>query len=706
MRPALLNPLFASALGLKGIGPRLDRLLASLLRPSFDDSSAAGARIVDLLLHMPSGLVDRRNLARIAQLPQSGIVTLKLTIARHRPPPPHNRRVPYRVECFDETGSLRLVFFHARPDYLQRKLPPGESRYISGRIEYYSGMPQMTHPDHMVTADEFAAMPLLEPVYPLTAGLSGKVLAQAIRQGLDMLPQLPEWQDAAWLEKHKLPGFAKALRQVHLPRSVHDIDISSPARRRLAYDELLANQLALALVRRHIRATAGRPLHPPGDLRARIFSSLPFGLTASQQQAISEILADMASDQRMLRLLQGDVGAGKTMVALAGLVTAAEANTQGAMLVPTEILARQHLAVLEPLCTPHGVNVAVLTGREKGKQRQRILDRLASGEIDILIGTHALFQRGVRFKDLALIVIDEQHRFGVHQRLAMQSKAGSRPDVLVMTATPIPRTLTLTLYGGMDVSRLTEKPAGRQPVDTRVIPLARVEQVAERLSQALARGARAYWVCPLVEDSGLVDRSAAMQRFDWLNERLPGKAGLVHGRMKAREKDAVMEQFRRGEISVLVATTVIEVGVDVPGASIMIIENAEQFGLAQLHQLRGRVGRGSEPSSCLLLYKGQLGKTARARLEIMRQSNDGFLIAEKDLQLRGSGELLGIRQSGVSGFRLADPFEHAGLMAAAHDDARLILSSDPQLQTDRGQALKVLLYLFERDTAIRYLTAG
>ena len=705
MRPDLLNPLFAGAIGLKGVGDKLDRVMAPLLRPSFEEG-AGNTRIVDLLLHMPSGIIDRRTQAPINRLPPSGIVTVKVTIGQHRPPPRHNRRVPYRVECFDDTGSLTLVFFHAHGDYLARMLPQGETRYISGRIEYYAGMPQITHPDHMVSEAQFRTMPLLEPVYPLTAGLSGKVLARAIHQSIERLPDLPEWQDRAWLEEQHFSSFKQTLTAIHLPASPADIDINGPARRRIAYDELLANQLALALVRRHMRQEKGRQLRPAGDLRARIIASLPYSLTGSQQQAISEILSDMASPHRMLRLLQGDVGAGKTIVALAALATAVEAGAQGALLAPTEILARQHLGVLCAICQPHGITVDLLTGREKGKQREAILARLANGETDILIGTHALFQRGVEFARLALIVIDEQHRFGVHQRLAMQSKATGKPDVLVMTATPIPRTLTLTLYGDMDVSRLTEKPAGRQPVDTRVMPLERLDQVTAGLKRAIAKGARAYWVCPLVEDSELSDRSAATARFKYLEEHLPGRVGLVHGRMKGAEKDAVMEKFRTGEISVLVATTVIEVGVDVPEATIMVIENAEQFGLAQLHQLRGRIGRGGQSSSCLLLYKGHLGETAHARLETMRETEDGFVIAEKDLQLRGSGDVMGTRQSGMTGFRLADPFEHSDLLAAAHDDARLILSTDPMLSSERGKALKVLLYLFERDAAIRFLTAG
>ncbi len=705
MRPTELNPFFAGVTRLKGIGSKVEKTLAKLVRPGIDETTA-NVRLIDILLHLPSGVIDRRDRPTINNLPLEGIVTVEVTIGHHKAPPRHNKRVPYRVDCFDDTGQISLVFFHVHGDYLQRLLPVGEKRFISGSIEWYSGMPQMVHPDHMLSASEFAKMPLLEPVYPLTAGLSGKVLTRAIRQVLEEIPTLAEWQDQAWLTKQKWPTFNDALVAAHIPQDASVLEPQSPVRQRLAFDELLANQLALGLVRRHMKAVSGRSIAGNGTLRKAVIDALPYSLTKSQQQSLDEILGDMASNDRMLRLLQGDVGAGKTIVAVVALLSCVESKAQGALMVPTEILARQHLKTLTEVCTPIGVTIELLTGRDKGKKREEKLRRLAVGETDILIGTHALFQSDVLFKDLALVIIDEQHRFGVHQRLALQSKADVAPDVLVMTATPIPRTLTLTLYGDMDVSRLTDKPAGRQPIDTRVMPMEKLASVAQGLGRALAKGARIYWVCPLVEDSDLTDLSAAQDRFNALHQLYPGKTGLVHGRMKGPEKDAVMEKFQSGEISILVATTVIEVGVDVPEATIMIIENAEQFGLAQLHQLRGRVGRGAVASNCVLLYQGNPGETAAARLGIMRDTEDGFLIAEEDLRLRGSGELLGIRQSGVAAFRLADPFEHRDLLSAARDDADLILHTDPMLTGKRGDALKQLLYLFERDAAIKLLSSG
>ncbi len=564
----------------------------------------------------------------------------------------------------------------------------------------------MSHPDHVVTREEFTNLPLLEPVYPMTAGLSSKVMAKAMQAALARLPVMPEWQDEAWLAKNLWPGFNAALLSCHHPVAPDAMASDTPARMRLAYDELLANQLALMMVRHQMKRASGRVLRGTGALRQKIISALPYTLTNSQQTATSEILADMSQPLRMIRLLQGDVGAGKTVVALLALATAVEAGAQGAIMVPTEILARQHLATLTQLAQAAGLRVALLTGREKGRPREILLHAVAAGEIDILIGTHALFQDDVTFRDLGLVVIDEQHRFGVHQRLALQAKAEATPDLLVMTATPIPRTLALTVYGDMDVSKLTEKPAGRLPIDTRVLPLSRIEEVVAGLGRSMSQGVRAYWVCPLVEESELVDMAAAEDRHAALLKLFPGKVGLVHGRMRGTEKDAVMAAFKAGAISILVSTTVIEVGVDVPEAAIMVIENAERFGLSQLHQLRGRVGRGTAKSSCVLLYQEPIGETAKARLQIMRETEDGFRIAEEDLRLRGAGEMLGTQQSGMPIFRLADLAVHGDLLAAARDDAALILQKNQNLTGPRGEALRTLLYLFERDEAVRLLTSG
>jgi ATP-dependent DNA helicase RecG len=702
LRPAILNALFAGVSGLKGIGPRLEKAIAPLLRAPDDRHQAP--RVIDLLFHLPVGAIDRRHKCTIQDLPTSGIVTVEITIGRHRPPRAKGR-LPYRIECFDPTGTIALVYFHGFADHLRRLLPEGETRFVSGHIEWYQGSPQIVHPDHVVRADEFNRMPRLEPVYPLTQGLSLKVLGKATRAAVERVPELLEWIDPELLSQRQWPAFSAALRSVHQPDDIPDTIPTSPARERLAYDELLANQLALLLVRHHMKRSKGRSIKGKGYLRQKIIEGLPFRLTASQQAAVETIIKDMAAPERMLRLLQGDVGSGKTVVALLALATAVEAGAQGTFMVPTEILARQHFATFSR-STEGSMRIEILTGREKGKQRNEVLRRIAVGQANIVIGTHALFQEAVEFKSLALAVIDEQHRFGVHQRLALQGKAERAIDVLVMTATPIPRTLSLTAYGDMDVSRLTEKPFGRQKVDTRTMPHDRLEELVDGLSRALTSGQKAYWVCPLIEESESLDKAAAEARLQYLSQRFPGRTGLMHGRMKGDEKDEIMRRFQAGEISLLVSTTVIEVGVDVPDASIMIVENAERFGLAQLHQLRGRVGRSEVKSSCILLYGTPLTQAARARLAIMRETDDGFIIAEEDLRLRGAGEVLGTRQSGLPQFRLADLSVHGDLLATARDDALSVLENDPGLRSPRGQALRTMLYLFERDEAVRLLAAG
>ncbi|HHK74781.1 MAG TPA: ATP-dependent DNA helicase RecG, partial [Rhizobiales bacterium] len=631
--------MFSSVKTLPGAGPKLVQRLARLL-----GSQAAGRdepNIADLLFHFPSGFIDRRYRPRIHEAPDGAMVTLKVTVGEHRPPPPHNRRLPYRVHCFDESGDLTLVFFHAHGRYILSALPPGEERYISGKMEHFNDQAQIVHPDHMLTAREFAALPPIEPVYRLTEGVSNKVLSKLVRAALSHCPDLPEWQDRNWLDKQGWPAFKPALERIHRPDEACESPVL-PEHQRLAYDELLASQLALAMVRAHMQAKPGHAMKGSGQYRKAILARLPYSLTDSQNLVLGEILKDMEAPSRMLRLLQGDVGSGKTIVALLALASAAEAGYQGALMAPTDLLARQHFASLSPLCQEAGLKVALLTGRDKGKKRAAILEDLKNGATDILIGTHALFQNDVVFSHLGLAVIDEQHRFGVRQRLALQAKGGEKGlDVLVMTATPIPRTLTLAHYGDMEVSRILERPAGRQGIDTRLLPMARLEAVISGVRRAIRDGARIYWVCPLIEESESLDVSAAEERFSLLQSEFRGRVGLVHGRMKTAERDPVMNRFRKGEIDILVATTVIEVGVDVPEASVMVIEHAERFGLSQLHQLRGRIGRGAAKSSCLLLYQPPLSETAEARLKIIRETDDGFQIAEEDLKLRGAGDLLG-----------------------------------------------------------------
>ena len=694
MRPAILFPLFAETHTLAGIGPKLSKLVVKV----------AGPRLGDLVFHLPVGLIDRSYRPKLIVAESGRIATVLLNVLDHLKP--RDRRQPYKVRCSDDTATIELVFFHAHEDYLQKTLPVGQQRLVSGKIERFKDKLQMAHPDYVVAPGEEASLPLQEPVYALTEGLPGKILLKAIRAAVEKVPVLPEWQDAAFLKVRGWDSFGEAIRAAHAPHSEADLEPQAPARMRLAYDELLANQLALMMIRAKLKGPKGRSVKGTGELKAKAIAALPFALTDAQLKALAEIEADMAAPLRMLRLLQGDVGAGKTAVAMLALLAAVENGLQGAMMAPTELLARQHMASLAGMAEAAGVKMALLTGRERGPQREKILAALAAGEIDILVGTHALFTEDVAYKDLGLAVVDEQHRFGVHQRMQLQGKGGKPIDVLVLTATPIPRTLALTAYGDMEVSRLLGRPPGRKPVETRVLPADRLDEVVEHLRKATAKGARAYWVCPLVEESEKIDLAAAEERYAMLKRVLGPNIGLVHGRMKGPERDAAMAKFKAGETNVLVATTVIEVGVDVPEATIMVVEHAERFGLAQLHQLRGRVGRGSEKSSCLLIYHGHLGETAKARLKTLRETDDGFVIAEKDLELRGPGELLGKRQSGLVEFHVADLSAHKELLAVAHDDAKLILTRDAELKSERGAALRVLLYLFGRDEAVRYLRAG
>jgi ATP-dependent DNA helicase RecG len=694
MRPSILFSLFAPITSLRGIGPRLGPLYERLL----------GKHIADLLWHLPTGIIERGYSPKLKYAEHDRIVTLTLDIVEHAPP--KTRRLPYRIVGADDTGQVVINYFNAKGDYLEKLYPLKRKVVVSGRLERFRGGWSLSHPDYVLPLERADEIPRYETVYGLTEGVSGKMLRKAIAQALEKLPALPEWNDDALLAREKWPDWKTALHSVHAPKEESETSPLRPERRRLAYDELLADQLALAVIRRHHRKGGGRTLAGTGIWQKKLEASLPFILTGGQRQAIAEISADIAAPKRMLRLLQGDVGAGKTIIALMAMLQAIEAGTQAALMAPTEILARQHYARLTEFLKPLGLEIGLLVGKGRGGDRTATLAQLKDGALKLVVGTHALFQEDVAFKDLGLAVVDEQHRFGVNQRLQLSDK-GRGVDILVMTATPIPRTLTLTAYGDMDTSRVADKPAGRQPIDTRLIDLQRLEEVIEGIGRQIKKGAQAYWVCPLIEESETSDLAAATERAALLKDRLKNiPIGLLHGRMASDEKDRVMAAFVEGTIKVLVATTVIEVGVDVPKATLMIVEHAERFGLAQLHQLRGRVGRGTEKSTCLLIYQSPLGDVAAARLKMLRETEDGFRIAEEDLRLRGPGELLGTRQSGRQEFRLADLSLHRDLLDIAHDDAQLILSRDPDLGSARGEALRILLYLFERDAAVPLLRAG
>jgi ATP-dependent DNA helicase RecG len=694
MRPDILNPVFAETTTIKGVGPKMALLLGKV----------AGDKVRDLLFHLPASVVDRSRRPGAANAVEGEIATFDVVVEAHYPP--RQPRLPYRVRARDETGFLTMAWFHARPDYIKRLLPEGARRIVSGKVERFGGEIQMLHPDHIATPDDVDAIPAFEPIYPLTQNLTQKAIRKAIQLAIEKAPELPEWADPHLVTKRGWLGWRSAVHAVHNPQSAHDASPLAPQRMRLAYDELFADQLALQLLRARRRALPGRKLEGDGTLVAKVIAAAGFKPTGAQTRAFEEIAKDMASEKRMGRLLQGDVGSGKTLVAAMAAARAAEAGVQTALMAPTEILARQHVRSIGPLLAAAGVQTEALTGRDKGSERAAMLERLAKGEIGLICGTHALFQDDVTFKDLGLVIIDEQHKFGVSDRLKLTAKA-HRPDLLVMTATPIPRTLTLAAFGDLDVSRLDEKPPGRTPIKTLAVPTDRLEELYEAVGRAIEKGDRVYWVCPLVEESDVSDLAAAEDRWRALATLYGEKrVGLLHGRMSGAEKEARAEAFRAGEIDILVSTTVVEVGVDAPDATVIVIEHAERFGLAQLHQLRGRVGRGAKPSTCLLLYKPPLNDIARQRLDALRKSDDGFFIAEEDWRLRGPGELLGTRQSGLAKHRLADLAVHGELLEIAAQDARRVAEEDPWLKSGRGEAVRVLLYLFDRDRAVGLLGAG
>lgn len=692
-RPDVLFPLFGALTGLDGVGPKIESLLLPL--------GVSTPR--DLVFLLPVSGHDRRRRDSIRSVAPGEIATVEVEVGAHLPPRQRGR--PCRVLVRDPLQEFLLVFFHARAEHLQRLLPTGQRRLVSGRLEVFDGVAQIVHPDHVLRPQDADALPAFEPVYPLSTGLTQGQVRRATASALARLPPLQEWIDPALLGVRGWPDVRAALQQAHAPDSAEALKAVAPARQRLAYDELLAHQLTLAIARSTHRRSPGVASRGTGDLVASVMASLPYAPTLAQRRAVEQIVADMAAPYRMNRLLQGDVGSGKTLVALAALLTAVEAGGQGALMAPTEILARQHLEAIAPLIAALGVRVEILTGRDKGRDREGKLAALASGEIGILVGTHALFQKDVRFFDLRLAVIDEQHRFGVAQRMALGEK-GARSDVLVMTATPIPRSLALAHYGDMDVSLLDEKPPGRQPVATTLASSERIDDVMRHLQRAVESGQQAYWVCPLVEESETISLTAAQTRFESLRRILGDQVGLVHGQLPSAEKDAAMSRFIAGETRVLVATTVIEVGVNVPAATIMVIESADSFGLAQLHQLRGRVGRGSAASTCLLLYDPPLGEAAMRRLKLMRETDDGFRLSDEDLAMRGAGDVIGTAQSGLPRFRIADLERQTDLMAIAQTDARKLLSDDPGLSSARGKAARLLLWLMGQDKAIRMIQVG
>ena len=693
-RPEIIFPLFSALTVLDGVGPKIAK--------NFENLGITRPR--DLLFTLPYSGIKRDLVATVQGAEFPNVLTVQVTVGVHKAG--RTKSAACRVQVEDQETTFQLVFFHARGDYLKKMLPVGATRIVSGKVELFDGVAQMVHPEYMIAPEELHTIPKFEPIYPLTAGVTQKTMVRATRSAVTLIPDLAEWIDPAQKQRAVWLDWRDAVRQAHEPTSLAELSATNPARERLAYDEFFAHQLTLSLARVQQRRAEGRVTHGAGELRQKVLAALPYDPTGAQTRALDDIAADMGDPHRMNRLLQGDVGSGKTLVAFLSLLIAVEDGGQGVLMAPTEILARQHLEALAPLAEDAQVVIELLTGRDKGRERREKLAALARGDIHILIGTHAVFQSDVEFHDLRLAIIDEQHRFGVRQRMELGQK-GAAVDVLVMTATPIPRSLALAQYGDMDVSILDEKPPGRKPISTAVVSLDRIDEVIAKLRHAISEGKQAYWVCPLVEESEVLDYTSADDRFKRLRAALgEGVVELVHGQMPNDQKDAAMVRFQQGEAQVLVATTVIEVGVNVPTATIMVIERAESFGLAQLHQLRGRVGRGRDKSTCLLLYKAPLSETGRRRLEVLRETEDGFRISEVDLQMRGAGDLIGTAQSGIPRFRIADMESMSSLMATAQSDARKLINDDPNLTSARGEAARVLLWLMDQDQAIRLISVG
>jgi ATP-dependent DNA helicase RecG len=692
MRPNILFPLFSDIASLSGVGAKTRGVLKRLV----------GDKVVDVIYNLPINAIDRRQMPDISDMVEGEVVTSIVKIEQHiQPAKSYDKSSPFKIRCYNKTGFITLVFFNAYPKYLIKQLPLGKQKVISGKVEKFGGEVQIIHPDYIEPISNLDKVKIVEPVYPLSAGIGKKTIQNITNDALKRVNPLPEWISLDIIKRHKWESWANCIIKSHKISDVDDVSANSNIRKRLVYDEFLANQLALAIVRKYVNKTDGISMCGDGSMRKKLLDQLPFQLTEGQAQVIKEINADQEADGRMVRLLQGDVGSGKTVVALIAALNVVELKKQVAIMSPTEILALQHYKWISKITEAMDCNVELLIGKTKGKKREVILEDLKLGKVDILIGTHALFQETVEFNDLGLIIIDEQHRFGVAQRSSLANK-GKSVDVLLMTATPIPRTLTMTLYGDMECSRLTDKPVGRKEVDTRVLHVSKLSNIVQRLRAVIDKGEKIYWICPLIEESEASSLANVEERYSALSKVFPNKVGVVHGRMKSQEREEVMMEFKEGDVDILVATTVVEVGVDVPNATVIIIEHAERFGLSQLHQLRGRVGRNDKQSSCILLYH-DLGEISQKRLKIMRESNDGFYLSEEDLKLRGGGDVLGTKQSGLPDFKVADLYHHMDLLKEANEDAKNIIISDPLLESKRGEALKILLYLFGYDKQLSYL---
>ena len=682
--------LFSSVKKIKGVGPIISKKL----------SDKGIENKIDLFLNLPTGAIDRRFCPKLDQLEVGVISTIFVRPVKYTIP--RFRNLPNRVTCKDEYGSIDIIFFNSRESYIKQILPLNEEVVISGKVGFYKNKYQMTNPDYIQSIDREKDITKIMAKYSSVAGISPKTIQKIYKEEIEKLKDIGEWHSQDFLKKMAWPTWYDAIYNLHNPVNVSDVNKESKFYQRLAFDEIFSNFLIFSEIKKRIKKLIKVSKVIDEDNLLRIKKMLPFTLTESQQGALKEILTDISSERKMLRVLQGDVGSGKTAVAMIAAYLTVKSGYQVAFLCPTELLAKQHFLLFKKVLENENLNIQLLTSKIKGSEQVDTRFQLSQNKIDIVVGTHSLFQEKTTFNNLGLIVIDEQHKFGVQQRINLSLKGSVNTDVLLMTATPIPRTLILTNYGDMDISTINEKPFNNTTINTLAKPAEQMDDVMVFLKKRLDENDQVYWVTPLIEESEKLKLTPAVKRYEYLKKKLKVEVGLVHGAMKSEEKNKIMEDFISGKIKVIVSTTVIEVGIDNQNANTMIIENCERFGLSQLHQLRGRVGRGKLDAYCLLLYSKNIGTNGKKRIQILKSSLDGFYISEEDLKLRGFGDIIGYKQSGEKDFIIADPAYHSDLFQLAKEEIENLENKDVKLEEHFSQLLKI----FKKDRVLNIIDTG
>ena len=682
--------LFSSVKKIKGVGPVISKKL----------SDKGIENKIDLFLNLPTGAIDRRFCPKLDQLEVGVISTIFVRPVKYTIP--RFRNLPNRVTCKDEYGSIDIIFFNSRESYIKQILPLNEEVVISGKVGFYKNKYQMTNPDYIQSIDREKDITKIMAKYSSVAGISPKTIQKIYKEEIEKLKDIGEWHSQDFLKKMDWPTWYDAIYNLHNPVNVSDVNKESKFYQRLAFDEIFSNFLIFSEIKKRIKKLIKVSKVIDEDNLLRIKKMLPFTLTESQQGALKEILTDISSERKMLRVLQGDVGSGKTAVAMIAAYLTVKSGYQVAFLCPTELLAKQHFLLFKKILENENLSVQLLTSKIKSSEQADTRFQLSQNKIDIVVGTHSLFQEKTTFNNLGLIVIDEQHKFGVQQRINLSLKGSVNTDVLLMTATPIPRTLILTNYGDMDISTINEKPFNNTTINTLAKPAEQMDDVIVFLKKRLDENDQVYWVTPLIEESEKLKLTPAVKRYEYLKKKLKIEVGLVHGAMKNEDKNKIMEDFISGKIKVIVSTTVIEVGIDNQNANTMIIENCERFGLSQLHQLRGRVGRGKLDAYCLLLYSKNIGTNGKKRIQILRSSLDGFYISEEDLKLRGFGDIIGYKQSGEKDFIIADPAYHSDLFQLAKEEIENLENKDVKLEEHFTQLLKI----FKKDRVLNIIDTG